>query len=79
MTAIYVFGIAVYLTVTVPSLRTIAEPMPDVDTRADQVEAMRVLSAGNTIIIVLMGAILALQVSTSASIHVIIPRFILHP
>ncbi|KII85800.1 hypothetical protein PLICRDRAFT_44206 [Plicaturopsis crispa FD-325 SS-3] len=57
----YIFGIAVYVAVTIPSLRTIVDPVPDVDTRNDQIEAMRVLAAGNTIIAVLLGAILALQ------------------
>jgi hypothetical protein len=33
-----------------------------VDTREDQIEALRVLSAGNTLIIVLLGGVLALQV-----------------
>lgn len=56
------FGIAVYLTVTIPSLRTIVTPVEQVDTRGDQVDAMRVLSAGNVIIIICLGLILALQV-----------------
>ncbi|OBZ66509.1 Secretory component protein SHR3 [Grifola frondosa] len=59
--AAYIFSIAVYLTVGIPALRTVADPIPDVDTRADRVEALRILSAGNTIMIVLLGAILALQ------------------
>jgi len=57
----YIFAIATYVAVTIPSLRTIVEPVPDVDTPEDRVEAMRVLSAGNTIIMVLLGAILTLQ------------------
>jgi len=57
-----VFGIAVYLTVTIPSLRTIVTPVEKVDSRGDQVDAMRVLSAGNIIIIICLGLILALQV-----------------
>ncbi len=36
--------------------------MEGVDTREDQIEALRVLSAGNTLIIVLLGGVLALQV-----------------
>ncbi|KAI0788831.1 Shr3 amino acid permease chaperone [Abortiporus biennis] len=59
--AAYIFAIAVYLSVDVPASRTIATPVPDVDTKEDQVEALRILSAGNVIIIVLLGAILALQ------------------
>jgi len=61
--AVYVFGIAVYLTVTINSLRTIVDPVKDVDTREDQIMAVRVLAAGNVIIISCLGLILALQVS----------------
>lgn len=71
--AAYVFAIALYLSVTVPALRTIVDPV-EVDTREDRIEAMRVLAAGNTIIVVLLGAILALQVSERASYI-----FALHP
>ncbi|PBK72252.1 related to SHR3-endoplasmic reticulum packaging chaperone [Armillaria ostoyae] len=56
----YVFAIAVYLTVIIPTLRTIAEPLEE-ETREDRIEAMRVLSAANVIIVVCLGAILALQ------------------
>ncbi|KAI0349649.1 Shr3 amino acid permease chaperone [Trametes cingulata] len=59
--AAYIFALAVYLTVGIPACRTVADPVPDVDTKDDQIEALRILSAGNTIIIVLLGAILALQ------------------
>ncbi|KZT27784.1 Shr3 amino acid permease chaperone [Neolentinus lepideus HHB14362 ss-1] len=59
--AAYMFSIALYFTVTIPSAQTIVDPVPDVDTREDQIEAMRVLSASNTIAIVLLGGILALQ------------------
>ncbi|KAF7430601.1 hypothetical protein PC9H_006309 [Pleurotus ostreatus] len=59
--AAYVFGIAVYITVTIPTLRTIVTPVVGVDTDEDRAEALRVLSAGNTIIILCLGAILALQ------------------
>ena len=52
-----------YITVGIPSCRTVADPVPDVDTREDQIEALRVLSAGNTIIIALLGGVLALQAS----------------
>ncbi|KAG0709171.1 Shr3 amino acid permease chaperone [Suillus ampliporus] len=58
--AAYVFAISVYLAVTIPSLRTIVTPV-DVDTRADRIEAMRILAAGNTIMMVVLGAILVLQ------------------
>ncbi|KAJ3530684.1 hypothetical protein NM688_g7675 [Phlebia brevispora] len=60
--AAYVFAVSVYLSVGVPACRTVARPVEGVDTREDQIEALRVLSAGNTIIIVLLGAVLALQV-----------------
>ena len=59
------FAISVYLSVGVPACRTIAQPVEGVDTREDQIEALRVLSAGNTIIIALLGAVLALQVRFS--------------
>ena len=51
------------MTVGIPACRTVADPVPNVDTKDDQIEALRILSAGNTIIIVLLGGILALQVS----------------
>lgn len=37
-------------------------PVEGVDTREDQIDALRVLSAGNTLIMVLLGGVLALQV-----------------
>jgi hypothetical protein len=58
----YVFAIAVYITVIIPALRTIVTPAENVDTREDRIEAMRLLAAGNTIVMVILGAILALQV-----------------
>lgn len=64
----YMFGIVVYLTVTVNSLRTIVHPVENVDTRGDQIEAMRVLSAGNVIIAVCLGLILVLQVNACSLI-----------
>jgi|SRR5712675_1615823 len=51
-----------YITVTIPAIRTVVTPVEGVDTREDQIEALRVLSAGNTLIMVLLGGILALQV-----------------
>lgn len=47
---------------TIPSLRTIVDPVAGVDTRDDQIEAMRVLSAGNTIMVILLAGVLLLQV-----------------
>ncbi|RPD64322.1 hypothetical protein L226DRAFT_533613 [Lentinus tigrinus ALCF2SS1-7] len=59
--AAYIFALAVYMTVGIPACRTVADPVPDVDTERDRVEALRILSAGNTIIILLLGGVLALQ------------------
>jgi hypothetical protein len=59
--AAYVFGIVVYLSVTIPSLRAIAEPTKE-EIYSDQVMALRVLSAGNIIIMGSLLLILALQV-----------------
>ncbi|KAF9245310.1 Shr3 amino acid permease chaperone [Melanogaster broomeanus] len=56
----YIFAVAVYLTVSIPSLRTVVTPA-DVDTLEDRIEAMRILSAGNTIMMVTLSAILVLQ------------------
>jgi hypothetical protein len=57
-----------YVAVTIPALRTIVTPLEDVDTHEDQIEALRVLSAGNTIIIVMLGLILVLQVCGEAQV-----------
>jgi hypothetical protein len=51
-----------YISVTVPSIRTVVTPIEGVDTHQDQIDALRVLSAGNTLIMVLLGGVLALQV-----------------
>lgn len=58
----YVFGVAVYGTVIIPSLRTIVVPAAS-DTVGDRIEAMRVLSAANVIIGVCLFGVLFLQVS----------------
>jgi hypothetical protein len=58
----YIFAISVYLTVIIPALRTIVTPIENVDTREDRIEAMRLLAAGNVIIILLLGLVLVLQV-----------------
>ncbi|KAI9461471.1 Shr3 amino acid permease chaperone [Boletus coccyginus] len=58
--AAYIFAVSVYLAVTVPCLRTIVTPA-EVDTMDDRVEAMRIVSAGNTIMMLILGAILVLQ------------------
>jgi len=59
--AAYMSGVVVYLTVTINSLRTIVNPVENVDTREDRVEAMRILSAGNVIVVACLGLILVLQ------------------
>ncbi|KAI0704386.1 Shr3 amino acid permease chaperone, partial [Cytidiella melzeri] len=55
--AAYMFALSVYITVGIPSSRTIAQPVEG----EDRIEALRILSAGNTIIILLLGAVLVLQ------------------
>lgn len=60
--AAYLFGMVVYLSVIIPALETVANPVKDVDTREVQVEALRILSAGNVIIIGTMLLVLSLQV-----------------
>ncbi|KAF9048280.1 hypothetical protein BDZ89DRAFT_978486 [Hymenopellis radicata] len=57
---IYVFALAVYLSVTIPTLRTVVTPAA-MDTRSDRIEALRVLSAGNVIIGLCLGGILLMQ------------------
>ncbi|KLO19048.1 hypothetical protein SCHPADRAFT_865628 [Schizopora paradoxa] len=59
--AAYIFAVALYLSVTIPSLRTIVNPLEGVDTREDRIEAMRILAAGNVIIMLLLGGMLLLQ------------------
>ena len=50
-----------FTSVTIPAIRTVVT-VEGMDTRENQIEALRVLSAGNTLIIVLLGGVLALQV-----------------
>ncbi|KAH8093736.1 Shr3 amino acid permease chaperone [Cristinia sonorae] len=59
--ASFVFAIVVYISVGIPAIRTVATPVPDVDTREDQTEALRILSAANVIMAVCLGAVLTLQ------------------
>lgn len=49
-----------YTTVVIPGIRTVADPLPD-ETRQDQTEALRVLAAGNTLIVICLGLVLAFQ------------------
>ncbi|KAJ7576790.1 Shr3 amino acid permease chaperone [Mycena floridula] len=57
---IYVFAIGIYGTVIIPMLRTVAVPL-DIDSMEDRLEAMRVLSAANVIVVGCLVGILALQ------------------
>ncbi|KAJ2915485.1 hypothetical protein MD484_g4959, partial [Candolleomyces efflorescens] len=59
--AVFLFAIVVYIAVVIPGLQAIATPVKDVDTRDVQVEALRVLSAGNVIIIACLILVLLLQ------------------
>ncbi|KAG8220872.1 hypothetical protein J3R82DRAFT_2369 [Butyriboletus roseoflavus] len=61
----YLFAISVYISVTIPCLRTIVTPV-EVDTMDDRVNAMKILSAGNTIMMLALGAILGLQASPNS-------------
>lgn len=47
-------------------MRTVVTPIQGVDTREHQIEALRILAAGNVIIIGALGAVLCLQASTSS-------------
>jgi len=58
---VVIFGLAVYITVVVPTLRTIVGPLAD-ETRQVRIEAMTVLSAANIIITFCLGLVLLLQV-----------------
>ncbi|KAF8518023.1 Shr3 amino acid permease chaperone [Hysterangium stoloniferum] len=58
--ALYVFGIIIYSSVTIGGLRTIVTPAEE-DTESDRIEALRVLSAGNTLIILCLVGVLCLQ------------------
>jgi len=57
----YVFGLCVYLTVTVPGLQTIVEPAEGDEEVAARLDALRILSAGNILIMFCLGGILVLQ------------------
>lgn len=61
LTALYVIGVIIYSSVTIAGLRTIVHPTEE-DTRTDRMEALRVLSAGNTLMILCLLGVLLLQV-----------------
>jgi len=56
----YMFGVLLYMTVVIPGLRTVCVPIEG-ETRDVQIEALRVLAAGNTLIAGCLGLVLALQ------------------
>jgi hypothetical protein len=66
LTGVYILCISIYITVTIPALRTIVTPLEGVETYEDRIEAMRVLSAGNVLIMVGLGSVLVLQVSDNS-------------
>ena len=57
----YMFGVLLYMTVVIPGLRTVCAPVEG-ETRDVQIEALRVLAAGNTLIAACLGLVLAFQV-----------------
>lgn len=58
--ALYVGSIAMYISVAIPSIRTVVEPLPD-DTPQDREDALSVLGAANVLIALLLIGILGLQ------------------
>jgi len=59
--ALFVGGIIIYLSVTIPTLRTVVNPILEQDSISDQREAIGVLAAGNTLIIGCLVGVLGLQ------------------
>lgn len=55
------FGFAVYMTVIIPTLRTIVTPLAE-ETRTERIQALQLLSAGNVIVMGCLGMVLLLQV-----------------
>jgi hypothetical protein len=72
--AAFVFAIAVYLTCAIPAIRTVVTPVEGVDSPQDQVQAMQLLSAGNVIMLGLLGMVIALQVRGRIVFSVLPPR-----
>ncbi|KAG9100890.1 hypothetical protein FRC06_003571 [Ceratobasidium sp. 370] len=58
--AAFVFGVILYAAVVIPALRIIVTPLPT-DSRNEQIESLRILAAGNTLIIICLVAVLFLQ------------------
>jgi hypothetical protein len=72
-----VFGVIIYSSVTINGLRTIVNPVEE-DTEVDRIEALRVLSAGNTLIILCLVGVLLLQVCRLGSL-LALQTLIFHP
>lgn len=76
--AAFLFGVTIYLSVTIPGLRTVLADPADVaklilkggdgSTEADRVEALRVMCAGNSLIVLCLVGVLCLQVRVSSVI-----------
>ena len=62
-TALFIAGIIIYISVTIPTLGTVVNPIPEQDTLSDQREAIGILAAGNTLIIGCLFGVLGLQVT----------------
>lgn len=60
----FLIGIILYISVTLPTLRSVVAPIAE-ESIADQREALTVLVAGNTLIVLCLLGILLLQVRTS--------------
>ncbi|EJU03905.1 hypothetical protein DACRYDRAFT_29583, partial [Dacryopinax primogenitus] len=58
--ALYVCSLAMYISVAIPSIRTVVDPLPE-DTPQDREDALGVLGAANVIIALLLFGILGLQ------------------
>jgi hypothetical protein len=63
MAGLFVFGIVVYLSGSIPALRTVVNPEAGIDNPSDQVQALQLVSAGNIINLVICAFIFTLQVS----------------
>ncbi|KAG8930446.1 hypothetical protein FRC03_008846 [Tulasnella sp. 419] len=56
----FLAAVVLYLSVTIPGLRTIVEPL-ETETESDRIETLRVIGAGNTMAIVCLIGVLAMQ------------------
>ena len=65
-----IFSFALYTSVIVPAVRTIVDPVPDVDTPQDQRDALELLSAGNVLTILTLTAIIVMQAGQAWAVSV---------